>query len=54
MASQWQPAIFLALKAESENLQRIEAIERHIDLAPEGEREEVRQIFLNKVSAART
>lgn len=40
---------FLGTKAESENLKRIEAIEnRHIDLAPEGEREEVRQIFLNK------
>jgi vacuolar iron transporter family protein len=40
---------FLGTKAEYEDLKRIEAIEnRHIDLAPEGEREEVRQIFLNK------
>ncbi len=40
---------FLGTKAEHEDLKRIEAIEhRHIDLAPEGEREEIRQIFLNK------
>ena len=40
---------FLGTKAEYDDLKRIEAIEnRHIDLAPEGEREEVRQIFLNK------
>ena len=40
---------FLGTKAEHDDLKRIEAIEnRHIDLAPEGEREEVRQIFLNK------
>jgi len=40
---------FLGTKAEAENLKRIEAIEnRHIDLAPEGERVEVRQIFFNK------
>jgi vacuolar iron transporter family protein len=38
---------FLATKAEHDDLRRIEAIEnRHIDLVPEGEREEVRQIFL--------
>jgi VIT1/CCC1 family predicted Fe2+/Mn2+ transporter len=40
---------FLGTKAEYDDLKRIEAIEnRHIDLAPEGEREEVRQIFLNQ------
>lgn len=37
---------FLGTKAEHDNWHRLEAIEnRHIDLAPEGEREEVRQIF---------
>jgi VIT1/CCC1 family predicted Fe2+/Mn2+ transporter len=40
---------FIGTKAEYEDLKRIEAIEnRHIELFPEGEREEVRQIFLNK------
>jgi vacuolar iron transporter family protein len=40
---------FLGTKAEHEDLQRLEAVEyRHIDLAPEGEREEVRQIFRSK------
>ncbi len=37
---------FLGTKAELDDLQRLEAIEnRHIDQNPEGEREEVRQIF---------
>jgi len=40
---------FLGTKAEHEDLERLEAVEnRHIDLAPEGEREEVRQIFYQK------
>src|SRR5262245_30908329 len=40
---------YLGTKAEHDDLKRLEAIEnRHIDLAPEGEREEVRQIYLNK------
>src|SRR5215813_1723259 len=40
---------FLGTKAEHDDLLRLEAVEnRHIDLAPEGEREEVRQIFGNK------
>jgi vacuolar iron transporter family protein len=37
---------FLGTRAEHDDLKRIEAIEhRHLDLDPEGEREEVRQIF---------
>lgn len=37
---------FLGTKAELDDWRRLEAIEnRHIDLAPEGEREEIRQIF---------
>lgn len=37
---------FLGTKAEHDDWRRLEAVEnRHIDLAPEGEREEVRQIF---------
>jgi VIT1/CCC1 family predicted Fe2+/Mn2+ transporter len=37
---------FLGTKSEHDDLQRLEAIEnRHIDLAPEGEREEVKEIF---------
>ena len=40
---------FLGTRAEHEDLKRLEAIEyRHIDLAPEGEREEVRQIYRSK------
>jgi VIT1/CCC1 family predicted Fe2+/Mn2+ transporter len=40
---------FLGTRSEHEDLKRLEAIEmRHIELAPEGEREEVRQIFQNK------
>lgn len=37
---------FLGTKAELDDWRRLEAIEnRHIDVAPEGEREEVKQIF---------
>jgi vacuolar iron transporter family protein len=40
---------FLGTRAEHEDLKRLEAVEyRHVDLAPEGEREEVRQIFKSK------
>ena len=40
---------YLGTKAEHDDWQRLEQIEnRHIDLAPEGEREEVRQIFARK------
>ncbi|HKP37682.1 MAG TPA: VIT1/CCC1 transporter family protein [Pyrinomonadaceae bacterium] len=40
---------FLATRAEHDDLKRLEAIEyRHVDLEPEGEREEVRQIFRAK------
>ena len=40
---------FLGTKAEHDDMKHIEAIEqRHINLAPEGEREEVRQIFAGK------
>jgi vacuolar iron transporter family protein len=40
---------FLGTRAEHEELKRAEAIERrHIDMIPEGEQEEVRQIFKEK------
>lgn len=40
---------YLGTKAEQDDWRRLEQIEhRHIDLAPEGEREEVRQIFARK------
>jgi VIT1/CCC1 family predicted Fe2+/Mn2+ transporter len=40
---------FLGTKAEQDDFQRLWVIEnRHIDLAPEGEREEIRQIFQSK------
>ena len=40
---------FLATRAEHDDMKHIEAIEqRHIDVDPEGEREEVRQIFATK------
>ncbi|HEX6729346.1 MAG TPA: VIT1/CCC1 transporter family protein [Pyrinomonadaceae bacterium] len=40
---------FLGTRAEHDDIRRLEAIEyRHIDLAPEGEREEVSQIFARK------
>lgn len=40
---------YVGTKAEHEDLQRLEAVEnRHIDMEPEGEREEVRQIFQQK------
>lgn len=40
---------YLGTKAEQDDWRRLEQVEhRHIDLAPEGEREEVRQIFARK------
>lgn len=45
---------FLGTTAEHEDFRRLEAIEhRHIDLHPEGERAEVREIFRNKGFAGR-
>ena len=40
---------FLGTKAEREDFERLEAVERrHIEIIPEGEREEVRQIYRGK------
>lgn len=40
---------FLGTRAEQDDLKRLEEIEhRHVELSPDGEREEVRQIFRNK------
>jgi VIT1/CCC1 family predicted Fe2+/Mn2+ transporter len=40
---------YLGTKAEHEDLERLEAVEkRHIEMVPEGEKEEVRQIFQQK------
>src|SRR4030095_14109191 len=40
---------FLGTRSEHDDVMRLEAIERrHIEVAPEGEREEVRQIFAAK------
>ena len=40
---------FLGTKAEHDDMRRLAAVEhRHIEIAPEGEREEVRQIFAGK------
>jgi vacuolar iron transporter family protein len=40
---------FLGTRAEHDDIKHLEAIEqRHIDIAPEGEREEVRQIYAGK------
>jgi len=40
---------FLGTRAEQDDIKRIEEIEmRHIEVAPEGEREEVRQIYARK------
>jgi len=40
---------FLGTRAEWEDFERLEAVERrHIEVVPDGEREEVRQIFMRK------
>ncbi|STX49263.1 integral membrane protein [Legionella hackeliae] len=40
---------YLGTKAEMEQYHKLKAIEeKHIDIIPEGEREEIRQIFQNK------
>ena len=40
---------YLGTKAEQDDLKHLEVIEyRHVDTAPEGEKEEVRQIFREK------
>ncbi len=40
---------YLGTRAESDDYERLELIEkRHIEIAPEGEREEVRQIYAEK------
>ena len=40
---------FLGTRAEQDDYRRLEKIEyRHIELAPEGEREEIRQIYIEK------
>lgn len=40
---------YLGTKAEQDDLEHLKAIEyRHVDVEPEGEREEVRQIFMRK------
>ena len=49
MVFRWLPVISWGPKLGHDDLKRLEAIEhRHVDLDPEGEREEVRQIFQSK------
>ena len=48
-ASRWQPAITSGTQAERDDYDRLLAVERkHIAVVPEGEREEIRQIFGGK------